>query len=83
MMKSYRATLKGNTLTWHSRVPDSDKEAVEVSVVMLEPTQRKLQGQNMAQALQILADSKAFADVDALTWQKKQRQDRTLPIRDE
>jgi hypothetical protein len=82
MMNSYRATLKGNTLEWHSQVP-SNKEAVEVSVVMLEPTQKQVQGQHMAQALQALADSKIFDELDAVTWQQEQRQDRVLPNRDQ
>lgn len=81
MTNSYRATLKGNTLEWHSRVP-SNKEAVEVSVVMLESTQQQVQGQRMAQALQALADSKVFDRLDAVNWQQEQRKDRALPNRD-
>ncbi|MGL4612003.1 MAG: hypothetical protein ACRCYY_20385 [Trueperaceae bacterium] len=85
MTNSYRATLKGNKLEWHSRVPDSTKETLEVSVVVLEssPEQKDQQGQRMAKALQALADINAFQNVDAIAWQKEQRQDRTLPNRDE
>jgi hypothetical protein len=83
MTNSYRATLKGNKLEWHSRVPDSTKETLEVSVVVLESKQTEQQGQRMAKALQALADANAFQNVDAVTWQKEQRQDRVLPNRDE
>jgi hypothetical protein len=83
MTNSYRATLKGNKLEWHSRVPDSAKETLEVKVVVLEPEQVEQQGQRMAQALQALADANVLENVDAVTWQKEQRQDRALPNRDE
>jgi hypothetical protein len=85
MTNSYRATLKGNKLEWHNRVPDSTKETLEVDVVVLKPSpeQKELQGQRMAQALQVLADANVFENLDAVTWQKEQRQDRPLPNRDE
>jgi hypothetical protein len=83
MTNSYRATLKGNKLEWHSRVPDSAKETLEVDVVVLETKQKEQQGQRMAQALQALADANVFENVDAVAWQKEQRQDRVLPNRDE
>jgi hypothetical protein len=54
-----------------------------VDVVVLEPKQKEQQGQRMAQALQALADANAFQNVDAVTWQKEQSQDRVLPNRDE
>jgi hypothetical protein len=83
MTNSYRATLKGNKLEWHNRVPDGTKETLEVSVVVLEPEPKEQQGQRMVQALQALADTNAFENVDPIAWQKEQRQDRVLPDRDE
>lgn len=79
-MNSYRATLKGNVLEWHSREP-TNKEAVEVSVIMLESTQEEAQGQHMAWALQMLADGNVFDELDAVAWQQAQRKDRDLPDR--
>jgi hypothetical protein len=87
MNNSYRATLKGNVLEWHTPVPTDTAEALEVTVVVLGPVAneegKKQQGQRMAQALQALADKNIFKDLDAVTWQKEQRQDRALPTRDE
>ncbi len=85
MTNSYRATLKGNKLEWHSRVPESTEETLEVNVIVLEtnPEQKGQQGQRMAKALQTLADQRVFQNVDAVAWQKEQRQDRPLPNRDE
>jgi hypothetical protein len=81
MNKSYRATLKGNVLEWHDRVP-ATTEKLEVSVVILEPPLKE-QGQRMAQILQALANNDTFGNVDAVVWQKEQRLDRSLPNRDE
>jgi hypothetical protein len=87
MNKSYRATLKGNVLEWHDRVP-ATTEKLEVSVVILEPPLKeqpsiKEQGQRMAQILQALANNDTFGNVDAVVWQKEQRLDRSLPNRDD
>jgi hypothetical protein len=70
---SYRATLQGNTLEWHTRAPEVQK-VVEVEVVIVEPQHAKTeQGKHMAQALQALADTRAFENVEPLAWQKEQR----------
>jgi hypothetical protein len=83
MATRYRATLKGNTLEWQTEAPKVAGE-LEVDVLLVEPLMSKAeQGQRMAKALQDLAEAGAFEAVDALVWQREQRQDRPLPKRDE
>lgn len=86
-METYRAILKGNRLEWIGSEPtDLDVEqTVEVTILEtpgdVDPT---TQGQRMAEALERLAASNAFADIkDPVAWQREVRKDRPLHGRDE
>jgi hypothetical protein len=82
MTNSYRATLKGNILEWHSQAPETVTKDLEVNVVILESATQHDQGKRMAQALQAIAHEQTLENVNVLEWQNEQRQDRALPNRD-
>lgn len=89
MIRTYRAILRGNNLEWNGDAPeclDSEK-AVEVQVTILKeaaiPSVTLARGKGMAEALEKLAAIDALSEIsDPSTWQREQRQDRSLPDRD-
>jgi hypothetical protein len=88
MLKTFRATLKGDLLEWSEEVQrlSRDDGGVQVLVTILEeePMQQKNgRGQRMAAVLEKLAQAQAFAGIDPVAWQRDIRQDRELPGRDE
>ena len=86
-MQTYRAILRGNRLEWTDSEPTdlNPDQPVQVTIVNApdHPDAIK-QGRRMANALQRLATSNAFADIkDPVAWQRELRKDRPLPGRDE
>ena len=82
MLPTYKATLKGNRLEWIGEQPRR-KEAVPVHVTVLEEqTSHRAQGDQMAEALNQLAEAGGLSTIsDPEAWQREQRQDRALPGR--
>ena len=82
MLPTYKATLKGNRLEWIGEEPRR-KDAVPVYVTLLEEqTAQRAQGDQMAEALNQLAEAGGLATIsDPEAWQREQRQDRALPGR--
>lgn len=88
MQKTFRATLRGDSLEWGEEVRGNlrDNSPVQVLVTILEeePVQEtKGRGQRMAAALEKLAQAQAFAGIDPVVWQEDVRQDRELPGRNQ
>lgn len=89
MIRTYRAILRGNDLEWSGDAPaclESEK-AVEVHVTILKeaaiPSATLARGKRMTEALEKLAAIDALSEIsDPSTWQREQRQDRSLPDRD-
>ena len=87
MSETYRAILKGDRLEWTDSEPtDLNREQpVEVTILDVpDHTDTTTQGQRMARALERLAATNAFSEIeDPVAWQKEIRKDRPLPGRDE
>lgn len=83
MRDSYRAILKGDRLEWQEGRPSTDDQAVAVRVTLLADTpQHAMQGTRMAEALEQLAASQAFAELDdPAAWERHLREERELPSR--
>ena len=83
MLTTFDAVLKGNQLEWTNDVPRSDRpRAVRVTILDIDSTEDvSSRGEKMAEALEKLAQSKAYSDVEPMTWQRELRQDRSLPQR--
>ncbi|MBC6419600.1 MAG: hypothetical protein GDA44_12930 [Prochloron sp. SP5CPC1] len=83
MLTTFDAVLKGNQLEWTNDVPLSDRpRAVRVTILDIDSTEDvSSRGEKMAEALEKLAQSKAYSDVEPMTWQRELRQDRSLPQR--
>lgn len=88
MYPTYRAILRGHYLEWKGETPSFPQgdESVEVHVTLIESVapDRQQRGVAMAAALEILAAQNAVAYIkDPVTWQRKQREERTLPGRED
>ncbi len=86
-MQTYRAILRGNRLEWTDSEPTdlNPEQPVQVTIVKApdDPDALK-QGRTMANALERLATTNAFAEMkDPVAWQREIRKDRPLPNRDE
>ncbi len=89
MLETYKATLRGGKIEWNGEVPKllDVEQNINVYITILEETgsnrENKTRGQKMSEALERLASINALAEIeDASEWQRKQRQDRSLPERD-
>ena len=86
MLKTFRATLRGDSLEWEEEVQrlSRDDRPVQVLVTILEEepiVQNNERGKRMAAVLEKLAQAQAFAGIEAVAWQQDVRQDRELPGR--
>ena len=88
MLRTYRATLKGDRVEWSGEEPERalHDRAVPVYITLLEDTELSSdmpsQGQRMADALEKLAAINALAHIDdPVAWQREQRRERPLPGR--
>ena len=90
MLATYKATLKGDRLEWKGEVPPrlSEKQALTVHVTILDDTavseHKNIRGKQMAEILGQLAAADSLPEIkDPAVWERKVRQDRPLPERDE
>ncbi len=92
MLRTFKATLKGDSLKWEDDTGQNlrSDRPVQVLVTILEEqleeqpiTETNGRGQRMAAALEKLSQAQAFAGIDPVVWQRDVRQDRQLPLRDE
>ncbi len=90
MPSTYNAELTGDTIHWSDEVPKEvvTGQPVPVQVTILDESspqsQRQVRGQQMAAALERLAQSSALSSIaDPVAWQRDVRQDRGLPGRDD
>lgn len=88
MLQTFRATLRGDSLEWAEEAQRllRDDRPVQVLVTILEESVQNTKsgrGRRMAEALEKLAQAKAFAGIDPMAWQQDVRQDRELPGRNE
>lgn len=83
MLRTYEATLRGNSLEWTDDAPQHTQE-VRVHVTVLEQTtDDEARGRHMTDALNQLAQINACSDItDPVAWQREQRKDRSLPTRE-
>jgi hypothetical protein len=80
MLRTYKATLKGNCLEWSGDAPEHlpPEKEVHVYVTILDESTAS-QGQRMAAALEQLASIHALAEIaDPAVWEREVRQDRVL-----
>ena len=87
-MRMYRALLRGNPIEWLEEAPKSQTDApLRVHVTVLEqesPLEARARGHAMAALLEKLAERRTFSTIpDPVQWQRKLRQDRVLPGREE
>ncbi len=87
MSVTYRARLRDNIIEWVDDQPPQPApgETSEVEVTILDHSRTQGdQGKRMAAALSKLASLNSQAlPVDAAAWEREQRQDPTLPHRDD
>jgi hypothetical protein len=86
MLPTYRAVLHGDHLEWEDDVPEQLRNeqpvAVFVTIVGESASSDEQQGKRMADALERLAARGGVSSIDdASEWQRKQREDRPLPGR--
>jgi len=92
MLRTFKATLRGDSLKWEDDAGQNlrSDRPVQVLVTILEEqleeqpiAETNGRGQRMAAALEKLSQAQAFAGIDPVVWQRDVRQDRQLPLRDE
>ncbi len=88
MFPTYRALLRGDRIEWEDEVPEQadNPQGLEVFVVivgeLLQDGERR--GRRMAEALESLAQKGGVSGIaNASDWQREQREDRTLPGRND
>lgn len=88
MLLTYKAVLRGNQLEWRGEQPANlnDEREVEALVTILREDKTRSndeRGNKMREALEKLAAANSLQEIsDAVEWQRKQREDRSLPGRD-
>jgi hypothetical protein len=86
MLPTYKAILTKDRVQWQDEAPPSERPS-SVMITFLDPVAtmpRQSDGQRMADALSEIAARGGLSGFgDASQWQREQRQDRTLPGRDE
>ena len=82
MLRTYEGTLRGDQIDWSGEAPTPER-ALRVHVTVLDEEDADgSQGRRMAAALERLAESGAFADLDDPSeWQREVRAERPLPGR--
>lgn len=83
MHRTYEGTLNGNHIDWNGDAPTPER-TLRVHVTVLEEGDEIVpsQGSQMADALESLARSGAFAEVEnPVQWQRDVREERLLPRR--
>lgn len=85
MSDTYKATLRGNTLTWLDDNPglSLDDQEVNVLVTVLEEPKGSFEtqsrGEAMAQCLEQLANTGGIQGIsDPVAWQRELRKDRSI-----
>ncbi|WP_193909917.1 hypothetical protein [Vasconcelosia minhoensis] len=84
MLQTHRAILRGTQVIWLDSPPQLSEDA-EVHITVLKPVSVSAlshQGSEMATSLRKLAQLSPFHGLDPVEWQKKNRQDRSLPGRE-
>lgn len=85
MKATYKAILRDNHLEWSDeapQLPPGQPIAVDVTIVQ-EVQQRTMQGQDMAAALDQLADNNTLDHIsDPVSWEREVRKERQLPYRE-
>jgi hypothetical protein len=86
MLKDYDAVVHNGRIEWRGEAPPDTSKPLDVRVTVLgeaaelSPDERR---RRMADALQRLAASNPFADIeDPVAWQREVRRDRPLPGRE-
>lgn len=87
MLRSYKAILKGKQLEWVGEKPDSLHKVLNVKVTVLDDLtglDLKTTRQKMGKILDKIAQHKHLETVikDPVAWQRKIREDRNLPERE-
>ncbi len=84
MLRTYEGILKGDHVEWAGEAPLRDR-ALRVHITVLDEDADTVErGRRMAEALAALAKEGAFSEIsDPVKWQRKLRQERTLPNRQE
>lgn len=87
MQTTYEAVLRDNRIEWSKGAPRhlAPGEAVSVRITVLDAAATPMdnQGQEMAAALEQLAQSRTFAGFDAGLWEREMRAERPMPGRSE
>ena len=90
MLQTFKAILRGDRLEWSGDAPEKKRteSGVAVHVTILDEaadlSQTVNRGRRMAEALERLAARNALQEIsDPVLWQREQREDRTLPDRNE
>ena len=86
MLTTYEAILRGNIIEWRGDAPRSlpPGQAVNVHVTVLAtPIAESNQGERMAAALEVIAQSRSLEGLDAAAWEREERAERPLPGRSE
>jgi hypothetical protein len=84
MLRTYKAVLRGNRVEWID-APPAPTRPTPVHITLLEesaePTRPR--GREMARALEALAQGGGLCGIpDPVSWQRDQRQERSLPSRE-
>ena len=85
MLQTFKAVLQGNRLEWIDEVPKANRP-VEVYVIVLEENSstelEAERGRAMAEVLEKLSAVNDCADIEPMSWQREEKQDRSLPNRE-
>ena len=84
MARTYKAILKGDRVEWLD-VPPTPAQPTAVEITLMEEAAEvsKQRGREMARVLEVLAKAGGLSNIpDPTAWQRKLRQDRSLPGRE-
>jgi len=83
MLRTYKAVLRGNRVEWID-TPPAPTRPTPVHITLLDESAEPARGQEMARVLEALAQGGGLSGIpDPVSWQREQRQERTLPGRAE
>lgn len=85
MLQTFKAILRGNSVEWTDETPELGDLPITVHITIVEEnlsSDTASRGQKMAEILEKLAASHAFAGVDPIAWQREVRQERHIPGRE-
>jgi len=88
MLRTYKALLKGNVLEWVGPIPEYNEDRplnVSVTIPEKETNSDKIKrGKEMASILKELSETNPFSGInDPVQWQRKVREDRNQPYRED